>query len=220
MFLHCNHDMQVAKEIFGDQLEDIISIRAVWDWDSLLRTLRPKRVDRGIKQQFSMVFEVRDEGTVFVRSKRAVSAKVKWGPWCQMLPHPLSETPIDDSMLDRAPATAAPKEWRKYDKVVKDLRKFYRREYNHPVVIPATDMEEINEFLDNGPSPNTPPSWIDWTTGSGVCVPVDPDDTPDPDHDAPSAPTPPDLRGNLWRPFMQPRTRCVCVGVVMYTTSC
>ena len=88
----------------------------MWDWESILRPLRPKRADRDIQKQFSMVFEVRDAGSVFVKSKRAVSAKVAWGPWFQMLPHPLSD--CDElPTLDHAPPVAAPKVWKKLDKV-------------------------------------------------------------------------------------------------------
>ena len=104
----------------GDKLEVIIPIRAVWDWGPILRPLRPKRADTNIQIQFSLVLEVRDSGTVFVKSKKSVSAKVNWGPWHQMLPHPLANSD-ELPTLERAPTAAAPTTWKKFDKVSRDL---------------------------------------------------------------------------------------------------
>ena len=93
------------------------------------------------------------------------------------------------------------------------LKKFYRRDHEHPVVIPAKDAEEMQAFIRNGPSPHTPPEWIDWSSNefAGVVdASVSDDDVPDDDLN-PAAPVDPNARGKLWTPFMQPRPRCVYV---------
>ena len=94
--------------------------------------------------------------------------------------------------------------------MLESLKKFYRRDHQHPVVIPARDAEEMQTLIRNGPSPNTPPEWIDWSDNefAGVAdAPTSDDDVPD---DVNPAPVDPNVRGKVWTPFMQPRPRCVC----------
>ena len=97
------------------------------------------------------------------------------------------------------------------------LKKFYRRDHQHPVVIPARDAEEMQSFIHNGPSPHTPPEWIDWSDNEFagvVAAPASDDDVPNDVNPAapdPAATVDPNTRGKVWTPFMQPRPRCVYV---------
>ena len=52
--------IQICKEVFKDQLHSVSDVRAVYDFDSLLRDLRPPCADKHIKAQYRLVFEVRD----------------------------------------------------------------------------------------------------------------------------------------------------------------
>ena len=117
-----------------------------------------------------------------------------------MLPHVDSESDVPDRAT--VPKTSKPKVWKYWDdKVLPQLKAFYSKNSRYPVVIPAADWDEMNNFIVNGPSPNEPPLWINWDrtippTGPAVEPVVPPEQ---------QVPPPPSKR--KWKPFMQPRPR-------------
>ena len=155
-------------------------------------------MDNDLQQQFSLQLQV-DGGVVKVRSKRAMSAKVAWSGWNQMLPVPgMPEGSVPHR--DTVPATADPKEWPEFeDDIVPKLRQFYNREFSHPVIIPDADKGEMLAFLRDGPVPASAPEWIDWNVPGVSARAVDV-----------VAPVPlrlsaPEPSRKVWRPFLQPR---------------
>ena len=160
--------------------------------------------------QFSMQLEVNDN-VIKVRSKRAVSVKVPWGPWHQMMPHPdVSESKLPPS--DAVPEMQTQKEWSEFeDTIVPALTKFYDRKFSHPVYIPAADKQEMLSFLQEGPVAASVPKWFDWDSVEGCSV--RPADKPSLTTSAMCAPEP--KRTGVWRPFLQPRPnrngkKCKC----------
>ena len=189
--------LQVCKEILGTRLKGVVDIRGVHDFKSLLRCCRPCSADEDLQTQFSLQLQVRHDFTIDVRSKRAVSAKVSWGPWNKMMPHPdILETDLPHR--DDVPGMQSPKEWVDFeDKIVPKLSEFYKREFNHPVAIPDVDKTEMLAFLQNGPVTASAPNWIDWDTRVEVPHPAVLE-TP---AVVMSAPEP--TRKKAWKPFLQ-----------------
>ena len=194
--------MQVCKQLFGNQLQEVVDIRAVHDWHGLVKGCRPQSADEDIQLQFSLQLEVRDGSVIMVRSKPSVSAKVHWGQWYQMMPHPLLGDSVLPSKL-KVPVTVTPKPWTQFrEKIVPCLRKFYQREYRHPVHIPEDEKQEMLSFLRDGPPPPTAPAWINWTRDDTADI----DDPPSPvrSHPVPAS-CPVVRRKKVWRPFLAPR---------------
>ena len=201
--------MQIAKELFGDQLEEVVDIRGVHDWKNLVRGCRPSSADEDIQVQFSMQLRARADATIDVRSKSAVSAKVQWGPWYQIMPHP--RVPATDlPASNKVPATAPSKSWPQFEtKIVPCLQKFYSRAFRHPVHIPAEEQQEMLQFLRRGPPPASAPAWIDWSVTSGESEAgaategvIEPGAAP---ATAPASGPPRVARKKIWRPFLAPR---------------
>lgn len=195
--------------MLGERFEGFEEIRAVYDWKTFLRQLRPVSADRDIKKMFSIQMQVNDDATVKVRSKDTVSAAVPFSRWFPMVPHP--DKP--DSVLphrDIPIATDTPKQWTDFEeKIVPNLLEFYRHTFPHPCYIPLVEQKEMIQFLVDGPTPNFPPEWITWGD-------VEPRDTEELGAAAATTtvPTSP-RRGGVWRPFLQPRVnangkKCRC----------
>ena len=174
-----------------------MDIRGVHDFKSFLRCCRPSAADEELQTQFSLQLQVGNDFSVDVRSKRAVSAKVMWGPWNRMMPHPdicEDDLPHREDVPDLQP----PKEWADFRaKIVPKLKEFYRSEFVHPVVIPDDDKKEMLHFLETGPVSASAPDWIQWDVRA---------DLPNPAVvEAPalalSAPEP--TRKKAWKPFLQ-----------------
>ena len=83
----CAHTLQVCESVFGEQLREIVDVRAVHDFAAFLRAYRPQSADKHIRKQFSYTFEARD-ASVFVRTKKNCAAYTAWGPWAKILPYP------------------------------------------------------------------------------------------------------------------------------------
>ena len=128
-----------------------------------MRDCRPSSADEDIQLQFSMQLRARADGTIDVRSKAAVSARVPWSSSYQIMPHPrVPETVLPAST--QVPALAPSKSWPKFrKKVVPCLKKFYSRSYRHPVHIPPEERQEMLRFLRSGPASPSAPAWIDWS---------------------------------------------------------
>ena len=174
-----------------------------------MRDVRPTCVDDDLQLQFSLQMQVETDGVIKVRSKRAMSARVKWSSWHQMMPVPGMP---DESLPHRntVPDMAEPKEWPEFKKdIVPKLRSFYNRRFAHPVVISDSDKGEMLSFLQDGPVPASAPAWIDWDKADCGSRP---ETVVDPVALRLSAPEP---SRKVWRPFMQPRVnpdgrKCKC----------
>lgn len=174
-------------------------IRAVYDWKTFLRGLRPVSVDKNIKKMFSIQLKVNDDATVHVRSKKAVSAAVPFSRWYPMVPHPSKPDAIIPHR-EIPVKTEDPKEWTDFDqRIVPNLLGFYRHSFPHPCHIPFSDQREMLQFLNDGPSENIPPEWIPWGD-----MMVEEAEEPVAAASTTTVPTSP-RRGALWRPFLQPR---------------
>ena len=175
-------------------------IRAVYDWKTFLRHLRPMSADKGVKLQFSFQLKVTDNETVHVRTKSAVSAAVPFSAWYQMLPHP--DKP-DAAMphRDDAPPTDIPKKWSDFDdKIVPRLLAFYNHSFHHPCHIPFPDQKEMIQFLTDGPTATNPPEWVHWDT----CEASNAEEEAPPAVPTTTVPAP-RRKGPQWRPFLKPR---------------
>ena len=135
-----------------------------------------------------------------VRSKGSVNASVKWGPWNIMVPSTDPEHHDRVPTPDVPPSPCEPHEWPELQStIVPKLRKFYGHAFKHPVTIPLSEQKEMLKFLEDGPSPPVPPSWIDFKlTGALQTV----EETADPVSGPVSAPVPD--RPRVWRPFLHP----------------
>ena len=179
----------------------------MYDWNKFLRGVRPKSADRDLQVQFSLQFQVQDDA-IQIRTKGAVSAQVKFGPWVQILPHPGAPT-SGLPHRDTTPAVAPVKPWPEFtDKIAPLLLSFYRNEFQHPVHFESDECDEMISFLSHGPPPPTPPVWIDWNVAPVQTTPAVPVPAP-----APIAAV--RRRGRLWKPFLQPRSnagnkKCRC----------
>jgi len=209
----CVDWVQVCKQLFGNRLEEVVDIRGVHDWYEHVKGCRPPSADEDIQLQFSMQFEVREGSVIMVRSKSSVSAKVHWGQWYQMMPHPLLGESVLPSKLE-VPETATPKPWTQFsEKIVPCLTKFYKRQFRHPVHIPENEQQEMLSFLRDGPPPPSAPAWISWTHDDTADVHVVP---PSPVQSPPvPASCPAVRRQKVWRPFLAPREnpsgkKCKC----------
>ena len=223
----------MCEELFGDQLDEVVDIRGVHDWKNFMLGCRPSSADEDIQVQFSMQLHARADTTIEVRSKAAVSAKVAWSPWQQIMPFPrVPATSLPAP--EKAPELAPSKPWPEFKKkIVPCLQKFYSRAFRHPVHIPADEQKEMLEFLRHGPPPVSAPDWIEWsviTNGqseasvSGVGA-VQPERAA---AAAPAAVHPARKKKKKdWRPFLAPRSnadgkKCRCVfwtGCVVACTS-
>ena len=162
-----------------------------------------------------MQLRARADATIDVRSKSAISARVVWGPWYQIMPYPrVPATALPAST--QVPALAPSKSWPEFNKkIVPCLQKFYSRAFRHPVHIPAEEQQEMLEFLRRGPPPVSTPAWIKWTLTNGeseTCASADGAVQPEP---APAAVPPRAARKKVWRPFLAPRSnpmnkKCRC----------
>ena len=211
---------QLCKEVFGDRLQEVVDIRGVHDWKTMMRDLRPRSADEDIQQQFRLELTARADASIDVRSKSAVSARVPWSPRFKILPFPgVSETVLPAST--QAPTLAPPKPWTDLKaKVVPCLKRFYSRAYRHPVHIPPEEREEMLQFLQNGPAQPSAPAWIDWSRGipeseaDAAAVDADvPFPVPDqseapatgPDERAPTSGPAEIRRKKEYHPFLAPR---------------
>ena len=216
--------MQLCQDLFGDKLEEVVDIRGVHDWYNLMLGSRPSSADEDIQLQFSLQLRARVDGTIDVRSKSAVSARVPWGPYHQIMPHPqVSETVLPRS--NQVPALAPSKSWPQFkDKIVPCLKKFYTRAYRHPVHIPAEDGQEMMDFLRNGPAPPSAPAWIEWSRQSSEAdAAADDVDQREAARAPVSGPAEVPRNKKVWRPFLAPREnpggkKCRCVMVIIFYT--
>ena len=187
----------------------------MFDWKSFLKDCRPNSADKDIKTQFSLQLQVDGDNIVKVRSKSAVSAKVQWGPWNQMMPHPEvseSELPAHDAV----PEMQKPKEWAEFkDTIAPALLKFYNHKFAHPVFIPEADKREMLSFLQTGPPVPFLPEWIDWNSAEASAVRPE---QPQPTATSTLSASVPNRRKKVWKPFLQPRhnrngKKCKCGSV-------
>ena len=187
---------KVCRDVFGDRLVGVPRIRGVYDWKAFLKPVRPRTSDRDIQTQFGLQFRASEDGTqILVRSKKACSLQVPFGPWNQMLPHPGRPDAIPNR--DTVPPVCGPSPWPEFQtQIVPTLDKFYAETYRHPVCIPVQDRQEMRVFLADGPAAATPPGWIEWgTPPAAVEEPAEP-----------PVPAPNPRARRVWRPFLQPRT--------------
>ena len=137
--------LQICQGVFEDQLEEIIDIRGVHDFDHFLREYRPASADKNghIRKQYAFTFEVREgDPRVHVRAKAHCAAETPWGPWSVILP--FADTDVQVHAPEVCPPMAPPKPWRELQSdTAPRLRKFYNREFLHPVQIPARDLQEM-----------------------------------------------------------------------------
>ena len=208
--------------MLGDRFLGVVDIRGVYDFKSHLDHVRPASADKDIKLQFSTELHARG-GKIMVRTKSSVSARVPWSKRYQMMPYrgheqhipapeeePLTmpskeykvcthtHTHIHITHHTHHTHTHTPKEW---DSIRYKLLKFYNYKFEHHVVVPDKDREEMLHFLNVGPSLCRAPAWIQWdkiapTSGA-------------PDHESPKRPTqkPVRKRKSVWRPFLAPRAK-------------
>lgn len=217
---------QLCQDLFRDKMEEVVDIRGVHDWYNLMLGCRPSSADEDIQMQYSLQLRARADGTIDVRSKSAVSARVPWGPYHQIMPHPqVSATVLPGR--NQVPALAPSKAWPQFkEQIVPCLKKFYTRAYRHPVHIPAVEGQEMMEFLQNGPTPPSAPAWIDWSRGVSEADAAADAAADDVDHrEAARAPVsgPPEAPRNkkVWRPFLAPREnpsgkKCRCAIVLIF----
>lgn len=220
---------KICKEILGDRYVDITEIRAVYNWRKFFAKVRPRSADRDLKLQFSVQMESTPDASIRVRTSAAVSAKVRFGPWQTMMPHP--DVPASDLPgRDDVPDVVEAKEWPEFEeKISPNLLKFYRHQYQHPVHIPVQERDEMIQFLVEGPSPATPPSLMVWeetpppATTTATTATAAQEGPPPPTTTATATtahrggPAPPTTttdnaniytsrrRGAVWKPFLQPR---------------
>ena len=134
---------QVCKEVFEDQLREIVDIRGVHDFNNFLRVCRPKSADRNVRMQYAFTFESRNDN-IFVRSKKHCGADTPWGPWAQILPFPGTNVVHEPTTC---PPMEPPKPWTELeDEIVPSLTKFYERVFPHPVTIPQSDLASMRSF--------------------------------------------------------------------------
>ena len=214
----------MCEELFGDQLDEVVDIRGVHDWKKFMRGCRPSSADEDIQVQFSMQLRARADATIDVRSKSAVSARVDWSNWFQIMPSPrvpATALPARDQVPELAPSKA----WPEFKtKIVPCLQKFYSRAFKHPVHIRAEEQEEMLEFLRRGPHPASAPDWIKWSVTNGESEASDPaDGAVQPEQPAAAAPAavPPRVARKKkigdpsWLPARTPRAKSagVCSGL-------
>ena len=213
----------MCEELFGDQLDEVVDIRGVHDWKKFMHGCRPSSADEDIQVQFSMQLRARADATIDVRSKAAVSSRVDWSNWFQIMPSPrvpATALPARDQVPELAPS----KSWPEFkNKIVPCLQKFYSRAFKHPVHIPAEDQKEMLEFLRRGPPPASAPDWIKWSVTNGESETSDPaDGAVQPEQPAAAAAAPAAVPPRVarkkkdWRPFLAPRSnatgkKCRCV---------
>lgn len=184
----------MCRQVFEHQLQEIVDIRAVYNFNDFFRGYRPRSADKKIRMQFAFTFESRGD-TVVVRSKKHCGADTPWGPWNQILPHP----DVDAAVLhdpDAIPAMSTPKPWPELREIAPQLTKFYERQFVHPVHIPTSDLEAMRGLLRDGPPPPILPPWIDW-------------DVVHPPTQEAVEPSEPESEGteDEWEPFLQPPRR-------------
>lgn len=211
--LYYNHSfVQLCKEVFRDQMEEVVDIRGVHDWYNLMLGCRPRSADEDIQLQYSLQLRARADTTIDVRSKSAVSARVPWSAWHQIMPHPrLPETVLPTS--DQEPDLAPSKSWPQFkEQIVPCLKKFYSRSYRHPVHIPPEERHEMMQFLRRGPPPASAPAWIDWDNNADDDMQSESADDSAADNDQRetarvpfSGPASIQSKKKNWKPFLAPR---------------
>ena len=131
---------KVCKEVFEEQLREIVDIRGVHDFNTFLRGCRPKSADRNVRMQYAFTFEARD-GAIFVKSKQHCGADTPWGPWAKILPYPGTNVVHEPATC---PRMEPPKPWPELEEeIAPSLIKFYERRYPHPVTIPQSDLASM-----------------------------------------------------------------------------
>ena len=204
--------IQIVGEILGARLTGVTNIRAVFDFKTFLRGIRPRGADKDIKQQYSLQLKATGDGSaVEVRSKPAIDPRVQFGPWNRMIPNRARPDAIPHR--DVVPPICTAQEWHEFaDDIVPSLWRFYNNQFRHPVHIPIPYQKEMLKFLVVGPTPPAPPGWIAW------------DDTLDDENQVLATVVPAatvtaaaaaeDRRDEpVWKPFLQPRQRkrkCKC----------
>ena len=107
--------LQICQGVFEDQLQGIIDIRGVHDFDNFLCDYRPASADKNghihIRKQYVFTFEVRaGDPRVHVRTKAQCAAETAWGPWSVILPY--ADTDVQVHAPEVCPPMARPKPWR------------------------------------------------------------------------------------------------------------
>ena len=154
--------IQIVAEILGERLTGVTNIRAVFDFKTFLRGIRPRSADKHIKKQYSLQLKAtEDDSAIEVRSKRAIDPHVQFGLWNRMIPNRLRPDAIPHR--DAVPPICEAHEWDEFaDEIVPSLWGFYKNQFRHPVHIPAPYQKEMVKFLVVGPTPPAPPGWIAW----------------------------------------------------------
>ena len=120
---------KLAEQVYRDRLIHFEHIRGTYDFDTFLKSYRPKKADTDIKKHFAWDLEVRDvEGSdcVFTRTKQAMGAKTKWNEYVQCYPSLLDFLPPTPHPPTTVPPPAPLKDWDEFDtKIAPTLIKYY-----------------------------------------------------------------------------------------------
>lgn len=100
----------MCHAVYGQRLKHFGDIRSVYDFDTFVSGYRPGSADKKLKKQFRLELQVR-AGKVFVRTKRAISARVQWNEYQQMYPSLFDLRDHTPHAADVAPATVDNKPW-------------------------------------------------------------------------------------------------------------
>ena len=147
-------------KVHSNELKEFWDVHQVYDFKSWLNEMRHDS-DTKISTWMHVHLEVRDDGTVWARSKPRMGRKVPWDTWSQYFPPP---PPVDHGHtcpeFDSKPTARVNHPWKNGDKVIRSLRKAYDPLARHAKLIPDVDRVEMLEFLSNGPGDVEPPGWF------------------------------------------------------------
>ena len=145
------------QKVHKNELLGFWDVGKVYDFKSWLSEMHHDS-DIKIGTWMHVHLEVRDNGTVWARSKPRMGRKVAWDAWCQYFPPP---PPADHGTtcpdFKSITTTGSDNPWKVGLKIVRGLKKIYDPAVTHAKLIPEVDREEILMFLQNGPPDCSPP---------------------------------------------------------------
>ena len=97
-----------------------------------------------------------------MRTKKKCAVDTAWGAMGKDFPYPHVEPNVvhDPSVCA---SVAVSKPWPELqDNIDPQLRKFYEREFAHPVVIDDLDVEDMGPFLRGEVPGIVAPEWVQW----------------------------------------------------------
>jgi hypothetical protein len=121
-----------AELAFRSRLLCFEEIKGCYDFDEFVSEYRPTRVEKGIRKQMVLEYQVQD-GVVSMRSKEFLDPRCPWSRSVQIFPD-LSTPTFSPHAPDKKPDVAPLKEWSYLPLIQRDLTKLYSGNLSHNVV--------------------------------------------------------------------------------------